>query len=133
MIPYINDRLNQWALWVATGRKVPGLGYPSVVAFSRTIGAGHGDPEFNENAWETDQAWRALPDELRDLVALFYTRVETVESIAGKHGCSRDTIYVRLHTAHNHILGSLNDIAAGIFRQAIDSSDRSVQSASNCG
>ena len=133
MIPYINDRLNQWALWVATGRKVRGLGYPSVVAFARTIGAGHGDPEFNETSWETDQAWRALPDELRDLVALFYTRVETVDSIASKHGCSRDTIYVRLHTAHHHILGSLNDIAAGIFRQSIDSSDRSVQSASNCG
>lgn len=133
MIPHINDRLNKWARWVAIGRKVRGLGYPSVVAFARTIGTGHGEPEFDEDAWEVDQACRALPAELRDLIALFYTRVETVESIARKHGCSRDTIYVRLHTAHIHILGSLNDIAAGIFRQPIDNSDRSVQSASNCG
>lgn len=133
MIPHINDRLNQWARWVATGRKVRGLGYPSVVAFARTIGGGHGDPGFDESSWEVDQAYRALPAEQRDLVALFYTRVETVESIARKQGCSRDTIYVRLHTAHCHILGTLNDIAAGIFRQPLDNSDRSVQSASNCG
>lgn len=133
MIPYINNRLNQWARWVATGRKVRGLGYPGVVAFARTVCPGHRDPEFDENAWETDQAFHALPPELRDLVELFYTRVETVESIARQQGCHRDTIYVRLHAAHHHILGSLNDIAAGIFNRAIDNSDRSVQSASNCG
>lgn len=133
MIAYINDRLNQWARWIATGRKVRGLGYPSSVTWARTPGSGNASPEFNEQAYETDQAWRALPSELKWMVAEFYTRTETVESLARTMGCSRDTVYVRLHTAHNHMLGSLNDIAAGCFRPSLDTSDRIVQSASNCG
>lgn len=133
MITYVNDRLNQWAHWIATGRKVRGLGYPSCISWARSPGSGNRSPEFDEDAYATDQAVRALPDELNHLVKLFYTRIETVDSLARTLGCSRDTVYVRLHTAHNHMLGSLNDIAAGCFYPSLDKPDRVVQSASNCG
>ena len=135
MIPHINNRLNQWALWVATGRKVRGLGYPSAVAWSRQPGSGNASPDFDEDSWEVDQAWRALqgprPD-LFKLVMLFYTRSESAERLAIRLGCSRDTVYVRLDESHRIIMGHLNDIAAGCFK-GVDNSDRSVQSASNCG
>lgn len=35
MILHINDKLNMWSEWVARGRRVHGLGYPSQVAFMR--------------------------------------------------------------------------------------------------
>jgi len=133
MITYVNNRLNQWARWIATGRKVRGLGYPSCISWARTPGSGNGSPEFDEDAYSTDQAVRALPAELKHLVEQFYTRIETVDSLSRTLGCSRDTVYSRLHQAHQHMLGSLNDIAAGCFRPALDRSDRTVQHASNCG
>jgi len=133
MITYVNHRLNQWARWIATGRKVRGLGYPSCISWARTPGSGNGSPEFDEDAYSTDQAVRALPAELKDIVERFYLRYGDVGTLMEHYGCCRDTIYARLHRAHQHMLGSLNDIAAGCFRQALDSSDRTVQHASNCG
>lgn len=135
MIPYVNNRLNQWARWIATGRKVRGLGYPSAVAYARTPGSGSGSPDFDEDAWEVDRAWRALQEPHGDLFVLvfnFYTRNETVERLAMRHGCSRDTVYARLQQSHQIILGHLNDIAAGCFT-GVDTSDKYVQSSSNCG
>lgn len=138
MIPYVNNRLNQWARWVAMGRKVNGLGYPGSVAWVRQPGSGNASPDFDEDAWEVDQAWHAMEQpqpELFKLVLYFYTRNESVERLAMRMGCSRDTVYVRIQQAHQIILGHLNDISAGCFIscRVLDSSDKSVQSASNCG
>ena len=66
------------------------------------------------------------------LIHEFYLRTTTVEILARRYNCSRDTIYARLHKAHVEIMGSLNDMAAGCFnRDPLDTSDKAVQYASN--
>lgn len=109
MIPYINDKLNIWADWVATGRKVVGLGYPSQVAFMRLTPCSTSlrAPIENEQAWEIEQAVHRLDANLRDVIEQFYLRAGTAESHAKALRICRDTLYVRLHMAHTRIMEGL--------------------------
>lgn len=106
MIQHINDRLNVWADWVASGRKVVGLGYPSQVAFVRLTpsSAGLRAPIENEQAWEMEQAVHRLDCNLRAVVDQFYLRAGSAESHARALHICRDTLYVRLHMAHTRIM-----------------------------
>lgn len=106
MILHINDRLNVWAAWVASGRKIVGLGYPSQCAFQRltpTSTSLHA-PLENEQAWEIEQSVHRLDSHLRDVVEQFYLRAGTAESHAKALRICRDTLYVRLHMAHTRIM-----------------------------
>lgn len=106
MILHINAKLNVWADWVATGRKVVGLGYPSQVSFARmTPGAGGlRAPIENEEAWEIERAVHRLDQKLRDVVEQFYLRAGTAETHAKALHIHRDTLYVRLHAAQVQIM-----------------------------
>ena len=106
MILHINDRLNGWASWVASGRKVVGLGYPSQCAFLRIAGSDSNlrAPIENENAWEIERAVHNLDANLRDVVEQFYLHAGTVDSHAKALRICRDTLYVRLHMAHTRIM-----------------------------
>ena len=106
MIPFINAKLNVWADWVVTGRKVVGLGYPSQCAFTRLTPSSTGwrSPIENEEAWEVEQAVHRLDAKLRDVVEQFYLRAGTAESHAKALSICRDTLYVRIHQAHVRIM-----------------------------
>lgn len=133
MILYINTRLLAWSEWVIKGRRVSGLSYPTQVSYARlaTSGGGRHGAEFDEEAWEIEQAVNALRAELKQLVHDFYLRTTTGDMLARKLGCSRDTIYHRLHLAHVEIMGSLNDMAVGCFK-TVDTSDKVVHDSANC-
>lgn len=132
MIIYINSRLNAWADWVAKGRRVRGLSYPTQVSYARLAGGGDGGGAgFDDEAFEVDKAVNALRSDLKQLVHDFYLRTTTVEMLARQYGISRDTVYDRLHRSHVEVMGSLNDMAAGCFHP-VDTSDNPVQYAANC-
>jgi hypothetical protein len=112
---YINDRLNQWAHWVAQ-RDSGALGYPHQSAFVRLAG-GSGSyssrlaPDLNERAWEIERAVQSLRGELKECVVSFYCRIGTIEQKARECRCCRDTMYSRLDRAHGLILDALNGYA----------------------
>jgi DNA-directed RNA polymerase specialized sigma24 family protein len=106
MILYINAKLNVWAHWVAGGRKVVGLGYPSQVAFTRLTPSSNSlrSPIENEEAWEIERAVHRLDARLRDVVDRVYLRAGTAETHAKELCICRDTLYSRLHAAHVKIM-----------------------------
>lgn len=106
MILHINAKLNTWAQWVATGRKVIGLGYPGQSAFTRLTPSSGSlrAPIENEIAWEVEQAIHRLDQPLRDTVEQFYLRAGTAETHAKALHICRDTLYVRIHNAHIRIM-----------------------------
>jgi DNA-directed RNA polymerase specialized sigma24 family protein len=106
MILYINAKLNTWSDWVASGRKVVGLGYPSQVAFMRLTPSSNSlrEPILNEEAWEIEQAVQRLDAQLREVVDQFYLHAGTAESHAKALHICRDTLYSRLHAAHLRIM-----------------------------
>jgi DNA-directed RNA polymerase specialized sigma24 family protein len=109
VILHINAKLNMWADWVATGRKVVGLGYPSQCAFVR-LTPGTGDwraPIENEEAWLVEQAVHRLDPVLRAAVEQFYLRAGTAETHAKALRCCRDTLYVRIHRAQSQVMDYL--------------------------
>jgi len=127
MILHINDKLNVWADWVATGRRVRGLGYPSQVAFMRLTPSANTlrMPVENETAWEIERAVHDLDRQLRDVVEQFYLRAGTAETHAKALRICRDTLYVRLHNAHVKIMEALQlaDEAVEI-KKRLTASDR---------
>lgn len=106
MILHINAKLNQWAQWVATGRKVVGLGYPSQCAFMRLTPSSGGwmAPIENETAWEIEQAVHRLDPKQREAVEQFYLRAGTADTHARALHCCRDTLYARIHSAQVRIM-----------------------------
>ena len=132
MVPYINARLIGWADWVIKGKRVSGLSYPSQVSYARLAGGSSSNgAEFDESAWEVEQAVNALRSDLKVLVHDFYLRTTTVELLSRRMGCHRYTVYYNIHLAQVEVMGSLNDIAAGCFKP-VDSSDKVVQHRVNC-
>lgn len=117
MILHINNLLNEWADWALSENRC-GLGYPRQAPFTRlTPGSKrHFAPEINERAWETEQAVRALPLELRDTVVAFYCYVGTAETKADDLRVNRVTLYKRIDRAHQLIMDWLNDYYAGVVR-----------------
>lgn len=104
MIEYINRRLVSWADWVALGRRIGGLGYPTRSAFYNTPGGGGlMGPVIAEDCILTEKAVHALEPTLRDVVMQFYLRAGTAESHARALQCCSATLYKRLHTAHQRV------------------------------
>ncbi len=127
MILHINEKLNVWADWVATGRRVRGLGYPSQVAFMRLTPSSNTlrMPVENETAWEIERAVHALDRQLREVVEQFYLRAGTAETHAKALRICRDTLYVRLHNAHVKIMEAMqlaDDLAE--LKKCLTASDR---------
>lgn len=106
MILHINAKLNVWAEWVASGRKVVGLGYPSQVSFSRLTPSSSAwrAPIENEEAWEIEKAVHRLPQQLRDTVEQFYLRAGTADAHAKALHICRSTLFVRVNEAHIKIM-----------------------------
>jgi DNA-directed RNA polymerase specialized sigma24 family protein len=106
MILHINDKINKWAAWVASGRKVVGLGYPSQAPYMRFTPSSHSlrDPIENEEAWEIEKAIHRLDQQHRDAVEQFYLRAGTAETHAKALHICRDTLYARIHSAHIRIM-----------------------------
>lgn len=110
MILHINAKLNVWAEWVASGRKIVGLGYPSQCAFTRlTPSSGSWRaPIMHDEAYEIEQAIHALDPYLCETINQFYLRAGTADTHARELHISRDTLYVRLHHAHTRIMDLLH-------------------------
>jgi DNA-directed RNA polymerase specialized sigma24 family protein len=109
MIDYINTKLNLWAAWAATGRTR--LGYPREAAFMSAMRGGR-PAEINDgDAMTIEHAVRILAPEQRQVVTLYYLRMRScaADQIARECGCSRDTVYHRLHRAHLAIKEALED------------------------
>lgn len=115
MIPFINDKLQMWAEWVVTGRKVVGLGYPSKCAFSRLTPCSSGwqSPIVNDEACMIDRGVTGLDTHLRDVVEQFYLRAGTADTHAKALRICRDTLYTRLHQSHVKIMDWMHDCEGG--------------------
>ena len=120
MIEYINTRCSQWATW-RRRKDDNGQGFPKECIYTRLSGRGGKgyNPTIDEAAWEIDQAVRALPVELKKAVMVFYLGRGTSEQKARDCGCHRDTLFVRVHLAHQGIMEWLNDEAAGVAHPPI--------------
>jgi hypothetical protein len=119
---YIAFRINQWANWRAR-RDDNGNGWPSKLPGYDGMPIGTGQKNFSPDVPEECMqiescmiALRVVNKELYDVLILAYTKhMMTAEqkSIKMGYGTSR-TFYNRIGTAHNLMLGFLNDLAAGI-------------------
>lgn len=111
MILYINDRLNVWALWVASGKRVVGLGYPGQCAFTRLTPSSSSrcSPMMNEEAGEVERAVHKLDKQLQEVVYQFYLHAGPAESHAKALRICTKTLYNRVHSAHLKIMDYLQD------------------------
>ena len=114
MLTYINSRLNQWAEWLRR-REDGGLGYPRECPYTRlqarSSTAGY-IPIDEGEAWEIERAVQHLrthAPHLHQVVVLFYRKTMTGEQMARECGCSRDTLYARLHQSHVEIMNWIHD------------------------
>jgi hypothetical protein len=125
MIDYINKRLNDWARWKVSERQMLRhmLGirscWPVVLKKEDDVDQkferyGTVVPLDDLECCDTDKAVCGLPLDLRDAVLAYYTRTGTADSTAKFLGISKVTLFARIGRAHWHILGSLNDLAAGL-------------------
>lgn len=116
MIDYINDQLNRWSDWLRSGHTR--LGYPRQSAFVSAMGGGRGAEITlpDEHAHAISIAVNALEPVLHETIQCYYRKMKSsgVDQIAKHLGCSRRTVYDRIDRAHVLIMGSLNDLAAGI-------------------
>ena len=105
MIPHINDRLNQWALWCLTGR-TSNIGFPTKSSYCSLEGRGSSDrsADFNDQAWEIEQAVHGLDDILQCAIKVFYLGKGTAEQKARDCGCTKMTMYNRIDSAQRKIL-----------------------------
>lgn len=105
MILHINDRLNKWAFWCLTGRTA-NIGFPRKSSYCSLEGRGGNglSAEFNDDAWEIEQAVHSLDDVLKDAVKIFYLGKGTSEQKARDCGCAKMTMYKRIDCAQRKIL-----------------------------
>ena len=112
MIPYIDHLLLGWATWSET-RGDGGSGYSSRSGPHSTPGRGSGGVlGFDEQALEIDAIVCKMKAERRQLwevVDYHYMTNNTGEHVASKLKCHRDTIYARLHSAHQFVLDAMHD------------------------
>lgn len=119
MIAHIDERLSRWADWAAGGRRAAGLGY-SPCTLSRWDSVRIGkmpDPGYDEEASETDRAVTQLPGELRRVVVVYYLKSGTVRQKARDCGIGHNTLYERLHHAHQRLDELLSRRESGITQQ----------------
>lgn len=124
MIDYINKQLVDWARWRVSSRMtlrhmlgVKGC-WPAIPfePYSKKLDrqATAQVPLNDLECWATDRAVCALSADLKAAVVEFYTRTGTADTTAKRLGISKATLFRRIDQAHCAILGSLNDIAAGL-------------------
>ena len=119
MIQHIDDRLQQWALWL-TRREDSGLGLPHQAAFMRDAPPSNDArrqsyvPLNDFECADTDRAVCALRPELRKVIDESYRFGNSLNDKLRRCGCEKRTYYRRLDAAHLHIMGYLNDLSAGI-------------------
>ena len=122
MISYINAQLVTWAN-AKRSNYLRGLGYASVCpmfrdmqhggAYRSTVPRGVSLTDRTVVADMDAAVARLSPDWYR-YVCEWYIVGGTAEAIAGRLGMSRRTLYDRLDALHAHMLGLLNDVAAGV-------------------
>ncbi len=118
MIQYIDRLMQDWARWSKV-RRDGGLGYPSSAAGCRLMvcQGGIGDiVGIDEQSMEIEKIVVDLRNSRPDMykvVDWFYLADNvTCDRIARELGCHRDTVYVRLHAVHQHVMMAMqeNDI-----------------------
>lgn len=111
MIEYIDTRLRQWEVWSRSGKTH--LGYPRQSPFVRLMPSegGGGARLPDEDGLEMERAVAALEAELKAVVLRVYREMKscTGEQIARDLGIHRDTLYARLHRAHQRIWEWIED------------------------
>ena len=121
MIAYINERLNDWARWQVSDRRLVRtlLGahncWPQMLGEAQSTATvrqrGTLVPLNDVECCETDRAVCALRAELKDPVIAYYTRVGTGEMLAKCLGISKRTLFYRIDLAHDEISRTLVDVA----------------------
>ncbi len=106
----IDNRMNRWAIWCLSGR-TSNIGFPREASYCRLEArGGRGlSAEFNDGAWEIDQAVRSLDDLLQTTVKIFYLGKGTTVQKAVDCGCSKVTMYNRIGSAHEKIQSWLEE------------------------
>lgn len=109
MIPYINEKLEQWGRWTLGGKDR--LGYPRRAAFVQVVGGVTASSICDEEAMQINRAVQALDGSLRAVVDAFYVRMRSCdgETIATTLKCCRRTLYDKLHRAHLKVMEALQD------------------------
>ncbi len=125
MITYVNDLLNEWARWRVSDRMLVRTMLGSRSCWPQMLGESdstdtvrqHGTlvPLNDVECCLTDKAVCMLPLDLQRTVIEFYCRIGTVETAARHLGICPRTLFHRIERAHSHILGTLNDLAAGVI------------------
>lgn len=121
MIEYIHTQLSIWGRWSAMGAKKD-IGYPSVCPMFKDVrhGGGFGSappPGVGmvadlDNILSTDAAVQRLGRDQKSLVVEYYVVGGTGEEVARRFGIARRTLYDRLTSVQQSLLGHLNDLAA---------------------
>lgn len=123
MITYVNGLLSAWGRWSNRGQD-GGIGWPRVSSMFKDAPSGGGyesKPPLgvgcqSSECEDTDKALQRVKNEseqLFELAVAFYKGGGTGQEIACRLGVSKRTMYGRLDTLHQRVLGHLNDIAAG--------------------
>lgn len=105
MIPNIHERLNQWAEWCISGRKVKGLGFPSQCIYTRLTPSSKITlaPHLNDRAYETEKAVHKLSKRQIRIVKQFYLHCGTADTHAKALRITRSTLYYHLEVIHSQI------------------------------
>ena len=121
MIDYVNVQLSAWGKWAARNAS-KGMGYSPICpmfkqaqhggAFGPSIPAGI-DVSGIDHIRDTDEAVRRLDAASRALCVEFYVVNGSGEEIARRMGIAKRTLYDRIHSLHQKVLGLLNDVVAG--------------------
>ena len=121
MIDKVNVQLSAWGKWAARNAS-KGMGYSPICpmfkqaqhggAFGPSIPAGI-DVSGIDHIRDTDEAVRRLDAASRALCVEFYVINGSSEDIAQRMGIAKRTLYDRIHSLHQKVLGLLNDVVAG--------------------
>ena len=121
MIEYIHVQLSAWGRW-SLRRASKGVGYSPVCPMFKDVRHGEGYESrppsgvevasFNELV-DIEQAVSRLSQDGKRLCMEYYVVQGSGEEVASRLGIARRTLYDRLHMVQQHVMGHLNDIAAG--------------------
>lgn len=122
MIDYIHVQLAIWGKAHGSDSR-RGLGWPSVSPMFRDVkhGGVYGStPPIGvsmtdrENIADTAAAVARLEAGKRQMVVEYYVVGGTGEEVAARLGMAKRTLYDRMHSLHQELLGLLNDVVAGV-------------------
>lgn len=119
MIMDIDEKLVRWAQWQANGHRAIGLGY-SPCTLSRMVGGSAStvpfDPIIDIESMNVDRAVSELPNELKEVIVVWYLKPGTTTQKARDCKCSRATFYNRISSAHTRIARSIETRQERTFR-----------------